>query len=835
MMKLRGIVLLGVLLLSLAIPALAKTGPYLETIYFDVRMQEEIGIQDTAAGKTDLFFWGLSGPQVKGLDRATLDRLDMVTVPSGSWSLLLNPIPNAAPYTVKVENKEYFNPLAMREIRFALNDLINRQYIVDEILGGAGGPMLTMATPGQPGTYRYNLVASKLGLTPEGDEKKAIAAIDKAFRKASELNALQGKLKKDGDFWTFNNEPVTIKFAIRVDDPNGRLLEGQYVAKQIEKAGIKVERLLWDRAKCNNEVYGGNPANYAWHIYTEGWGAGATRAWWDNIVAQMYAPFQGYMPGGGEPGFWNYDHPRIDELAKKAYTGAILTDQEYWDTVLEATKLALQDSVRIHVCYQMDYFVFNKNRFKGRFAYGLGDGLNNWSLVTAQTKDGTLKATQFSAKGALFMSAWDPVGTDGFNDMYSLNIATPLTDPSMFESPVSAKATACRAVPTAIDSKVKRDAKGALAGQIPVPTTAIAWDSKNDKWVAVKSGTLSMSKGAYKFRLGNWHHGIPMSLHDFLYADAFIREWCNKDGANDPYYEETYSSSWKPINDTIVGTVYDLKNKTATAYFNYNFPADKGKVAYYGAPEWRVTAANQPIGVCWEIVEAMARMVATKKSASKTVYTFSASTEGATEVDVLRPSCVADIKAELKKMIAEKHVPASLKKFLPAADAVKRYQAALKFVEKYGHAYISNGPFYLAKFDAKANYALLKANRDATYPFTTDYWMNQFKTTILSVEKIEVPPMNKKGEEVPVKIHVAQSVYPNDDKSAADKGAVKLLLITDTGELAFQAELIGAGVYAATIPASAVSKLEAGSYVLLAMAELQNSVPATSASTLVVY
>lgn len=228
-----------VVCVSITVFPKAKIGPSLDTVYFDVRMQEDIGIQDVAAGKTDIFYYGLDGSKVKGLDRATLEKLEIYAIPSGSWSLLFNPVPNAAPYTVKVGEKEYFNPFAIREVRYAMNWLINRQYIVDEILAGAGGPMFTMATPGQPGTYRYNLIAAKLGMTAEGDEKKALAAIEAAMKKAAALEANQGKLKKEGDWWTFNGEPVTIKFLIRVDDPSGRLKEGQYIAKQIEKAGLK--------------------------------------------------------------------------------------------------------------------------------------------------------------------------------------------------------------------------------------------------------------------------------------------------------------------------------------------------------------------------------------------------------------------------------------------------------------------------------------------------------------------------------------------------------------------------------------------------------------------
>jgi peptide/nickel transport system substrate-binding protein len=207
-----------IILVSLTTSVLAEVkGPIVDKIYINVKMKEEIGLMDAAEGLTDVFFWGVSGPIIMGLDQATRDKLDIYSVPSGSRSLNFNPIPNTPPYIVKVEEKEYFNPFAIREVRFAMNDLINRQYIVDEILGGAGGPQFVMATPGQPGTYKYGLIATRMGMTAEGNEKKALDEIAEALEKAASLPELQGRLVKQEEWWTFDGEPVTIKFLIRVD------------------------------------------------------------------------------------------------------------------------------------------------------------------------------------------------------------------------------------------------------------------------------------------------------------------------------------------------------------------------------------------------------------------------------------------------------------------------------------------------------------------------------------------------------------------------------------------------------------------------------------------
>ncbi|GAH40266.1 unnamed protein product, partial [marine sediment metagenome] len=118
-----------------------------------------------------------------------------------------------------------------------------------------------------------------------------------------------------------------------------------------------------------------------------------------------------------------------------------------------------------------------------------------------------LRVTEFSAKGALFMSAWDPIGTEGFNDVYSLVIAQPLSERGSFESPASAIATPLRAIPEDVETKVHRDESGEVVGDILVSADAIKYDSAKKEWYKVGSEVNSMSKGTYSFLFGNFHHG----------------------------------------------------------------------------------------------------------------------------------------------------------------------------------------------------------------------------------------------------------------------------------------------------------------------------------------
>ena len=341
-----------------------RGGALIDKIIFDVRTDMTIAIKDVAEGKADLMASGIDGSVYLSLERKDLERLETYAVPSGTWSLLFNPVPNRAPYTVTTKDgKTYFNPLAIREIRYAMNFLINRKKLIDEILKGAGEPSFTQATPGQPGTYRYNLIPLRMGMTENGNEEKAINDIEKAMETAANLPENRGKLIKENGWWKYNNEIVSVKFVIRVDDPSGRLPAGNAISDLIEKTGIKVEKLLYDRNKSTQVVYLTDPKDYEWNILTEAWGAGATRAWWDVILRQMYVREGNYTPGWNNSEFWNYDNREASRISDKNYNGWFLTSEEYWNGNIRLQEIGLQDAVRIYLNSQTQYFVANKDRF----------------------------------------------------------------------------------------------------------------------------------------------------------------------------------------------------------------------------------------------------------------------------------------------------------------------------------------------------------------------------------------------------------------------------------------------------------------------------------------
>lgn len=791
-------------------------GPYADKVYINTRMQEEIGLKDAAEGITDVFLYGVSGPTLYGMSQDDIDKLEIYSIPSGSWSLNLNNFPGVAPYQVEKDGKTLFNPFAITEVRFALNLLINRKYIVDEILGGAGFEMYCMATPGQPGTMKYNKVAEEFGFTPEGNEEKAIADITAAMEKAAALPENAGRLVKGADFWEFDGEPVTIGFLIRYDDPNGRVREGNYVADQIEKAGIKVDRLVWDRVKAIQTSYYSNPADYLWNIYTEGWGAGATRRYWEHIVAQMYAPWYGYMPGGATEENWNHSNPDLDMYTQDAFYGRYLTTDEYWEDALEGLRLGLKDALRIYVCAQTDFFTANKARFDRRFAYGLGDGVGDWMFVTGKTADGILNVTQFSAQGALFMSAWDPIGNDGFSDVYSTKISKTLIDAPMFESPVSGVQTEQRANYSDVVTDVIREGNK-LVGQIHVPADAVKFDPVTDTWTPVGEGIMAYSKATFDFVFTKWHDETPMTLNDLLYFEAFRTEWSSKNDDNDKEYESAYASLVAEGQELIKGWVIDYDNETITVYFDYNFPPSVARTASKGCPNFTVSANSGTVcGVTWTIDEAIAQMIL---NGSESGIQYSISSDDEYEIDILVPSHVADIKAKLRELHDTGHVPSALKNTMTVAEAKTAYANAIAFIEKMGHAYIGNGPFIITDYDPESNFMELTANRD--WAWSADYWMNKFAVPRIVINDFKVPTLIPSGKDFEVKVDLSKYVYPSVTPEMPEEGSIEVFLGNLEG---IKGQITNSGAFVIEVPGSMTEELS-GTYEITVKAELEGSVP----------
>lgn len=281
---------------------------------------QDTAILSVAKGDYDILSYAFPAGKFQGLGEDVLNNLKLFKSASSYNELTINDWhdPDKDAPIVTVGDKVYFNPFAIREVRYAMNWLISRDYIVQNIYQGSGAPMLGCIRPSHPANKYFEPVYNALGLTTSGDEDYALYLIEQGMEKAKEQVAKYGHTleKRSDGYWYFDGKPVTVKFLIRIEDERKEI--GLYIARLLEtKAGFKVEKYLWDRKKAGSVVFAEDPANYKWNLYTGGWGtSGLPSQWVDGYMAFFYTNWYGYTPNGQGPEHGHKNTVTVREFLK---------------------------------------------------------------------------------------------------------------------------------------------------------------------------------------------------------------------------------------------------------------------------------------------------------------------------------------------------------------------------------------------------------------------------------------------------------------------------------------------------------------------------------------
>src|SRR5262245_54288347 len=109
-----------------------ETGPYIDTVRFIHNEDENSALQEVKSGDLDIYYFRIPLESVG--DAQSDPRLTVYDRVAGSMGFLVNPAPS------KDENQ--LNPFQFKEVRYALNYLIDRDFMVNEILRGYGSPLV---------------------------------------------------------------------------------------------------------------------------------------------------------------------------------------------------------------------------------------------------------------------------------------------------------------------------------------------------------------------------------------------------------------------------------------------------------------------------------------------------------------------------------------------------------------------------------------------------------------------------------------------------------------------------------------------------------------------
>ncbi|MEK6931221.1 MAG: ABC transporter substrate-binding protein, partial [Thermoproteota archaeon] len=361
-----------------------------------------------------------------------------------------------------------------------------------ELMGGYGSPMITYYSPSDP---EYLTVIEQLeSFNFRYDPILAEEMISNALKE-------KGAIKSNGQ-WEINYKPIEITIFIRTDDPVRKSI-GEILAYELEKIGFTVKKDFGDLNKAFVVVYGSDPAEMKWNLYTEGWGRSAFVKYDSTGLAQMYSPWFSNMPGFNNPSYWNYKNEYLDTITQKIYSGDFQSEDQRADLIQDAVAEGVDQSVRIFLASKIDQYVANE-KMEG-IVNDLGAGVpSRFTPINSRSDD---KELVIGVK-EIYQGAWNPVM--GLSDKYSRQIWGIISDPITFKNPFSGKTFPVRA-----DWNVETAGPN---GKLNLPDDAIMWDPVKQQWKKVPPGTQAISKVRFDFKFSNWHNGQKMDMNDIIHS-----------------------------------------------------------------------------------------------------------------------------------------------------------------------------------------------------------------------------------------------------------------------------------------------------------------------------
>ena len=680
----------------------AAENTFFDSVKFIQYLDESTALEEIRNENLDIYYYRISSDRIE--NNKEREGLQVFDSTSGSYSILVNP----------AESKEY-NPFSDKDIRFALNYLIDRKLIVNELMNGYGSPIISYYGPSNP---EYLTVIEQL------------ESFNFKYNPALANKIISESLKENGaskinNVWEINSKPIEITIFIRSDDPIRKSM-GEILSAELEKIGFIVKKDFGDLNKAFVVVYGSDPADLKWNLYTEAWTHSVFLRYDSTGLSQMYAPWFSSMPGFNEPTYWNYKNDKLDRLTQGIYSADFRSAQERSKLIQDATVEAINESVRIFVASKIDQFVSNDS--VSGIVNDFGAGVpSRFTAINAKNNNNENDELVIGMK-QIYQGAWNPVM--GLTDSYSRYVWNIVSDPATFKHPFNGETIPIR---TAWKVETEPDKK------IMVPIEARTWNPSSQKWENISSDTFATSKVTFDFKFSKWHNGQLMDINDILHSLYFAIEWGTQTDGNDITFDTEFTPRKAQEIQSIVG-INPVDNDTVEIYLNY-WHFDKGEIAER-AELW----SSMP----WEILSAMERAVIDGKASFSR---SGAANKNISWLSLIIPNDAEIIKEYLQNFRDTRYVPTSLQeKNQDSGYFQDRYSASIEWIEKNRHAVISNGPFYLESYSPESRTITVKAFDDESYPFKAGKWSEFEKIRLPTIKNINIENIIQKGENIKIAI-----------------------------------------------------------------------------------
>ena len=199
----------------------AEKNTFFDSVKFIQYLDENTALEEVRNGNLDIYYFTVSPDRLES--NQNREGLQVFDSAGGSYSILINPA-----------ESEKFNPFSSKDTRFALNYLVDRKLIVNELMGGYGSPIISYYSPLDPEyltvikqletyNFRYNPTLANEIISKNLNERGAIKINEK---------------------WQMNGKPIEITIFIRSDDPVRKSI-GEILSVELEKIGFTIKKEFW--------------------------------------------------------------------------------------------------------------------------------------------------------------------------------------------------------------------------------------------------------------------------------------------------------------------------------------------------------------------------------------------------------------------------------------------------------------------------------------------------------------------------------------------------------------------------------------------------------------
>lgn len=788
-------------------PPTTRHGGWADEVVFTV-VDSASAVTQIQAGAIDIYGSGLSSDKLPEIQAAGLNYSKQNGL---YYELTFNPSGPEFPATGKL------NPFSSAKVREAMNWLIDRQYLNQEIY--AGGALLKWFTI----TTQFPDYAELADVVKALENKYAYNPEKANEVITAEMEAM-GATLVDGK-WTYKDEPVTVILLIRNDSDGTRVPIGDYVANQLESIGFTTDRQYKKSSEASPIWVGGDPADGLWHIYTGAWSATVIdRDQGDNFQF-FYTPESAY----GSTALWQAkgvgQNPEFNELADKLAYNKFTSLAERREAFARALELSMEDSNPV---WLIDGKNFAPWREGIEVSYDLAAGVDGsyiWPFTLRET--GVEGGTITWGTPDILVDPWNPVG--GTNWAFDNQVIRATTGSGILPDPHTGLYWPLRIESGAVYAKeglpIGKTLDWVTLEFVPenvVPEDAwVDWDAVNQKWITVgekyPEGLTANIKSvavypADLWETVKWHDGSPVTMADFVYTLIMSYDPAKPESA---IYDEALAPSYDAVNANIKGIKFTSTDPLTVEFYTDTYALDAEinvttlwPAMLYGEAPWQtMTAAS--------LAEAAGELA------------FSADKAAANEVEwtsfIAGPSLEVMTKY-LDQAAAESYIPyaPTLGEYITAEEAAARYASAKAFFEKYGHYWIGTGPYILNSVNTTEKIVSIVNNPD--YPDLSDKW-NMFGDPKVAEVSLDGEAQAVLGTDFVFDVAVT---FDGKPYPAEDVKEVKVMVYDATGLIVYTgfADLVEDGVYTATIPADATAKFEAGaSKVEVAVVPLVVSIP----------